>query len=209
MRKQIIIVPFIALLVGVVSCNRNPESEQNKSNELVCSYSYNKTQSTLEWTAFKFTEKSPVKGSFNSINIEGLQKSEDPKKMIESLQFSIATNSVETQNEERNAKIASLFFKTIHTETITGKVKSLGKDGKAVIVITMNNLSKDVQGTYTLEDGKFSFHATIDVLKWNASEGIQTLNTACKDLHTGADGKSKLWSEVEIAFTTELMMECK
>ncbi len=209
MRKKLIIVPLVALIVGVTSCNRNSDQAQKESDEVVCSYSYNKDQSTLEWTAFKFTEKSPVKGSFNTIKIEGLKKSDDPKKMIESLTFSIATNSVETQNEERNAKIASLFFKTIHTETITGKVKSLGKDGKAVIVITMNNLSKDVEGTYTLEDGKFSFHATIDVLKWNASEGIQTLNTACKDLHTGADGKSKLWSEVEIAFTTELMMECE
>lgn len=209
MRKKLIIAPFILLMVGVTSCNRSVDKAQKESHEVVCSYSYNKDQSTLEWTAFKFSEKSPVKGSFNDIKIGGLTKSDDPKKMIESLTFSIATNSVETQNEERNAKIASLFFKTIHTENITGKVKSLGNDGKAIIVISMNKLSKDVEGSYTLEDGKFSFQATIDVLSWNASEGIQTLNTACKDLHTGADGKSKLWSEVEIAFTTELMMECE
>jgi hypothetical protein len=73
----------------------------------------------------------------------------------------------------------------------------------------MNKIKKDVVGEYTLEDANFSFTATIDVLDWKAGSAITALNTTCKDLHTGADGKSKLWSEVDLSFTTTLKKECK
>jgi hypothetical protein len=163
----------------------------------------------LVWTAFKFTEKKGVEGSFNVINVESDGASKDPKKVIESISFLIETSSVETQNEERNGKIAKLFFGTIGTKNIKGRIKSLSESGKATIEIEMNAMKKDVVGKYTLVDANFSFTATIDVVDWNAGGAITVLNTACKDLHTGADGKSKLWSEVDLSFTTTLKKECK
>ena len=60
----------------------------------------------------------------------------------------------------------------------------------------MNGIDYDVVGDYTLEDKLFSWESTIDVISWNALSGIDALNEECKDLHTGADGESKLWSEV-------------
>jgi len=101
-----------------------------------------------------------------------MEKSDDAKKMIESLRFSIKTSSVETQNEERNGKIVKFFFGAVNTENITGKVKSLDKNGKAVILITINKIEKEVPGMYTLEDGQFDFTATIDLADWNAKDGI-------------------------------------
>lgn len=209
MKKSILIFSLASLLLCVYSCGGNAKKTEEEQVETICFYSYNSGSSVLEWTAFKFTEKSPVKGSFNEISIEGMEKSDDPKKMIESLTFSIETSSVETQNEERNGKIAKLFFGTIGTDVIKGKVKSLSDNGKATIQIEMNKMKQDLVGDYTLEDGKFSFNATMDVMNWKAGEAISTLNTECKDLHTGTDGKSKLWSEVELSFTTELMSDCE
>jgi hypothetical protein len=203
--------PVLCALSALVLIGCQSESTaESKKKETVkqCFYSYSSGSSVLEWTAFKFTEKTPVKGTFNTIDIEGLETSDDPKKLIESLSFEIATESVETQNPERNGKIAELFFGTIATPVINGKVRSLSNNGKATIEISMNNLKQDVVGDYTLDGSKFSFNAVIDVLKWNAGKGIETLNTACKDLHTGTDGKSKLWSEVELSFTTELSSDC-
>lgn len=211
MKRSIIVFTFASLFMGLTGCQGKSDAEQTEETskkETSCEYSYDAEKSVLEWTAFKFTEKTPVKGTFNEINIEGMEKSTNPKKMIESLKFSISTASVETQNEDRNGKIAKLFFGTIGTEKITGEVKSLSDNGKAVIVIEMNKMKQEVMGDYTLEDGKFSFNATIDVLKWNASSGITALNTECKDLHTGTDGKSKLWSEVDLSFSTELLSDC-
>lgn len=200
----------LLLILGVSSCKGDSEKAEGAApKDAACFYSYNSGSTVLEWTAFKFTEKSPVKGTFNEITIEGMENSDDPKKLIESLKFTIKTSSVETQNEERNGKIAKFFFGTINTENISGKVKSLDKNGKAVLLITMNNIEKEVIGSYTLEGGKFDFLATINIADWKAESAIKALNTECKDLHTGTDGKSKLWSEVDLAFSTELMSDCE
>ena len=111
-------------------------------------------------------------------------------------------------NDLELSKIVKLFFGSIDTDAITGKVKSLGENGEAIIEIKMNNSAQEVAGKYTLDEGLFSFTATIDVMKWNAGKGISLLNEACKVLHTGPDGKSKLWSEVDLSFTTQLKSEC-
>lgn len=211
MKKIIQLVSIATLFLSLSSCKGNVDEtkkDMQSEKEGACFYSYNSGSTVLEWTAFKFTEKTPVKGTFNEIKIEGMEKSDNPKKLIESIKFTISTVSVETNNDERNGKIAKLFFGTINTENITGEVKSLGSNGKASIMLQMNNHTHEIIGEYTLEGGKFSFHSVIDVMKWNSGKGLKALNDACKDLHTSTDGKSKLWSEVEIAFTTELMSDC-
>lgn len=209
MKNSVFGIIILAIILGFSACKGESEKKMDESSKEMCFYSYNSGSTVLEWTAFKFTEKSPVKGTFNEITIEGIEKSDDPKKLIESLKFTINTSTVETQNEDRNGKIVKFFFGTINTENITGKVKLLDKNGKAVLVITMNSLEKEVIGSYTLEDGKFDFKATIDLADWKAENAIEALNLACKDLHSGADGKTKLWSEVDLSFSTELMSDCE
>ena len=146
MKKHILFLAISALSIGLSSCGGDKKTvEDSSQQEKNCFYSYNSGSTVLEWTAFKFTEKKGVAGTFNKITIEGMEKSDDPKKMIESLTFSIETASVETQNEERNGKIAKLFFGTISTPTITGKVKSLSDNGKATIEIEMNKIKKDIE----------------------------------------------------------------
>lgn len=208
MKKSILFLSITSLILGFSSCKSEAKKSEDAATDIICLYSYDSKTSSLEWTAFKFTDKTPVKGTFNEIKIEGIKTAEDEKEMIESLTFTISTNSVETQNEERNGKIVQLFFGSIDTDAITGKVKSLGDNGEAIIEIKMNNSAQDVAGKYTLDEGLFSFTATIDVMKWNAGKGISLLNEACKVLHTGPDGKSKLWSEVDLSFTTQLKSEC-
>jgi hypothetical protein len=189
--------------------NCSGEQEKKEESAKVCSYMYDESKSVLEWTAFKFTERKGVTGTFNEFDIRGIESSDDPKKMIESFEFSINTSTAETQNEERNGKIVKLFFGSMANDKITGRVNSLGDKGIASILLKMNSIEKEVVGTYTLVDGRFSFKAKVDVLNWNAGPGINALNEACKELHKGADGVSKLWSEVELSFTTELMADCK
>ncbi len=211
MKKSFIILSVGMLFLGLGSCSSEPKTEETTAEETKtdCTYAYDSSTSSLVWTAFKFTEKKGVEGTFNVISVESDGAAKDAKKVLDSISFLIETNSVETQNEERNGKIAKLFFGTIGTENIKGKIKSLSDNGKATIEIEMNEIKKDVVGEYTLEDANFSFTATIDVVDWKAGSAITALNTACKDLHTGADGKSKLWSEVDLSFTTTLKKECK
>jgi polyisoprenoid-binding protein YceI len=202
-----ILIASIALLQG---CSSEPDVENEVApvEKKACFYSYNSGTANLEWTAYKFTEKTPVKGTFTDIVVEGIETSDDPRAIYESMKFTINTKSVSSNNDERDGKISETFFGTVNTPAITGKVKSLGKDGEAVIEITMNGVTKDVRGEYTLNQAKFAFNTSIDLMNWDMGNGLERLNTLCHDLHIGKDGVSKLWSEIGLSFTSELISDC-
>ncbi len=207
MRKGIVWSMAIAGTMIFASCGGNEEVKEETPLE-ICFYAYDSTSTVFAWTAYKTNAKAPVAGTFNEIIITGETSSDNPVAMIESMKFSMKTASVETQNPERNGKIASLFFGTINTPSIDGRVKKLKDNGKAIIEVSMNGMKADVEGDYTFVDGKFTFDTTVDVSIWNAMLGIQALNTACKELHTGDDGVSKLWSEVTLSFSTQFISDC-
>ena len=210
MYKSLQVIAIIGILI-LSSCTSNSnEKDSTEDSEKVerCMYSYNNAGTTLEWTSYKYSTREPVGGRFNEISVQSTPN-EDPKKVLESISFSISTASVETDNVERNGKISKLFFDFFNTPLITGKIKSIGNDGKAVIEITMNNIAKDVSGDFTLEDKLFKFNTEIDVNDWDGLSAIQSLNTACKDMHDGGDGISKLWSEVTLSLETELLSDCE
>jgi len=208
MKKAIYLFASMALVMSVISCKTEPGEIDEEIAEIeVCNYSYDDASTEFEWTAFKTTEKKGVPGTFNDVEVTS-ESGNDPKEVIESITFCMNTASVETQNEERNGKVAKHFFETINTETIEGTIKSLGEDGKATLEVAMNEISVDVEGEYTLEDNVFTFETSIDVSAWNALAGIEALNTVCSDLHTGEDGVSKLWSEVKLTLKTTLKSDC-
>lgn len=203
-------ISFIALVLSACGGKQADETVSKKEDAEGCFYTYNSSSSVLEWTAFKFTEKKGVTGTFTEIIISGSEGSDDPAALLSSLSFKIPTNTVETQNEERNGKISSIFFKALSTDTIRGAVKKLDLEkGEALIDIQMNGIRKEVKGNCSFSEGNFSFKATIDVNDWKGEEAINSLNKACKDLHTGEDGISKLWSTVDLSFTTHLQSDCK
>jgi hypothetical protein len=209
MKKIISIASFFALGIVFTACKGDAETavEPNESAKGACFYSYNEGATTFEWTAFKTNDKVRVKGGFNEITVES-EGSDDPIAVLESITFSMKTSSVETNDESRNGKVAKFFFEKINTPTIEGKIKSIGKDGEAIVSVKMNGIDVDVKGDYTLNGGDFSFTSTIDVSLWNALDGIKALNAECNELHKGKDGVSKLWSEVALSFTTSLSSDC-
>lgn len=207
MNTRIIYLTFLTVALTLVSCGADQESTTEEKQEPLCFYSFNDESFDFEWTAFKTSSKIGVPGSFNEITITA-DESEDPIEVIESMSFTMKTATVETNNEERDGKIAEHFFNTINTPEITGNVVEVFDDGTAKIKVTMNTISFVVKGDYTFENNRFTFTSSIDVSNWNAMAGIEALNTVCKDLHTGDDGVSKLWSEVALKFSTKLVSDC-
>src|SRR5690554_1025162 len=208
---------FVALTgLMMSSCAGETEATDTAGADVekkeVCLYSYVAENSEMEFTAYKFLGKTGVGGTFTEINVEGGEKNEDAKALIEGLSFTIPIASLNTKDEGRDVKINTFFFKEINTDVISGEVKSLDDSGKAVLAITMNSITKDVEGAYTLNDNAFSFDAEIDVLNWDGQAGIDALNEECKELHTdfaNGDTESKLWPDVTISFSTELKKECE
>lgn len=194
-------IPILVGMIALVSCGENKkDQEETKSN---ISYSYSPENSLVEWTAFKFESKAPVKGTFSKIDVTSISKANDVKTLAESFGFTIPVNSIETLDDSRNAKIIEFFFGTMSTEQLAGRILSLKDDGSAELEVTMNNITGIVAGSYSIIENNFSFKATMDISKWNTSKAIDILNAACKENHT-ENGVTKVWSEVDLSFTTKL-----
>lgn len=211
MKKGIFILAAITTALTLSSCggDSTTEEESDEAEEEICFYHYDDGSSVFEWTGYKTSSKVAVKGSFNEMTITGDESSDDAIALLESLSFSMTTATVETSDEARNKKIAESFFGAmIATEMITGKVKKLSDDGKAVISITMNGVTADIDGMYTLVDGKFEFTSSVDVSMWSAIGALESLSAVCSEKHTGDDGELKTWSEVGLMFSTQLTSDC-
>lgn len=207
MKKRILTFGIVctALILGACG-NSEAEKEPEKVDE-TCFYSFDDQSFEMTWTAYKTNAKVAVPGTFDEITVTGAS-GESPEEVIKSLEFEINTSTINSNNEERDAKIVEHFFGTINTPKITGKVKSVdSENGNATVTISMHNISFDVVGDFSMNSDSFSFDASIDVVNWNAMSGIQALNKVCFDLHKGDDGVSKLWSEVAISFKGHLNSE--
>lgn len=210
MKTRIVAFASLVLALGLSSCGDEASTEEApKEDGDICLYSYNEGTTDFTWTAYKTSAKVPVAGTFNEITVTS-EVSEDALEVIESIEFSMNTATVESTNPERDAKIAEHFFGTMNTTEITGKVQGVDEaTGKATIMIEMHGIAFDIDGDYTMDGNTFSFNSSIDVSSWNGMAAIVALNTVCSDLHTGEDGVSKLWSEVGLSFSTTLISDCE
>lgn len=209
MKMKFGIIGTLCLSLVLTSCGGGHQEESEEKSEETCLYSVNQESFELAWIAFKTTVKVPVGGSFDQVKIVGDQ-AEDKVGALNGVEFEIATSTVNSQNEERDAKISEHFFGTFETPVITGKVTAVDADnGKATVMITMHGISYDVEGDLTITEDDFTFNASIDVMNWNGMAAVNALNEVCFDLHKGEDGESKLWSEVAVSFNGSFVKECK
>lgn len=215
MKRTILSLTMLGMIFFSCESDSTEESKEEKDTSKKienCLYSYNPANTKLDWTAYKFLRKAGVGGTFTEIKVDSPENTGDAKSMIESLSFSIPISSVDTKDQGRNRKIQEFFFGSLSSsEMLTGKVVSLGDNNQAVLEITMNEITQEVSGDYTLEGATFTWNTEIDVNEWNAQAGLSALNEECKDLHTdheNGDTESKLWPDVTISFTTTLMERC-
>lgn len=217
MKKILLSLSVISTIV-LSSCGGETKESTTESTETVapeetCFYSYNETNGAkVHWTAFKTTEKKPVGGQFSQVNVSAVEKSTKITDVLNTIKFNIPTNSTNTANEERDAKIITSFFGAMNsTDLIIGHVKNAEGDnnsGTCTFYLTLNNVEKEVVLNYTLEDATVKLTGEIDLLDFSAEDAVASLNKVCEDLHKGEDGISKTWSVVELNIETTLNKVC-
>lgn len=206
---------FIALAgLMISSCAGEADSTvEVEEKKETCMYSYSAENSEVRFTAYKFLGKTGVGGTFTEMNVKGGEENESAIALIENLSFEIPISSISTKDESRDEKIERSFFGHLNIATLTGEVVKLDETSKtATVLITFNEVSNEVKGTYTLDDVNFTFDAEINVNDWQAQEGIKTLNEECHDLHidyANGDTESKLWPDVTLSFVTKLDKNCE
>lgn len=204
MKKSIL---FLCLLsIAFISCKKeNKEQPQTDTTEEVVTtkkYQIDPAATSIGWTAYKTTAKTPVSGKFTQLKIDNPVTSETKHGALQGLDFEIPISSFFSDNDERDNKIKSLFWAIMKdTSIISGTFKKVhGDDEKGIVYVTivMNQVPQDVSFTYTVEGNKINISGAIMLMNWKIQEAFDSLHNACEALHTGEDGVSKTWQEVAI-----------
>jgi hypothetical protein len=202
---KILSILFIAA-VSMYSCKSDKKTDATKEAPIVAKktapFSLEKAKNEINFVAYKTTDKVPVGGQFKKVDIVSGGAGNSIKEAINNTEFSIPVSSIFTKDTSRDYKIKKFFFGIMdHTKLLSGKL-ILTDDTTGVAEIKMNGITEKVSFTYTIVGTVFNMEGTMDITKWNASTALASLNTACKDLHKGADGISKTWSEVALNITS-------
>lgn len=206
--KKFMLFSFVSTLMLTSCSSNNTEEVEQESGVQECYYTIAENSIQVNWVAYKFTEKTPVEGTFDEVNVKGLSTLNNLDKLINGLSFEIPVSSLNSANPERDDKIKNTFFGNLkETPVLKGYVVSVDGD-ELVLSLSMNGVTKDVVGKKSFENGVFMFTAKLDLTIFNASGAVEALNKLCYDLHIGADGISKLWDEVEIRFQCSVNEDC-
>ncbi|MCT8333963.1 YceI family protein [Leptospira sp. 85282-16] len=177
-----------------------------------CTYEYDPSQTSLEWTAFKFTEKTGVKGKFDSIKVTGKQKDKSKFGAIKSIQFQIDTSSVNSGVPDRDGKIKKFFFGSVKGNgKFSGNFSDItsGESGTAKLNLRYGNSKTSIPVNFVWKEDLVELTGTVDATNLGLQTGLNKLNAECNDLHKGSDGVSKLWPTVDIKVVSTLKKVCK
>lgn len=208
--KKIFLSLFVCFtLLLSISCKNETKSNTPKSEtttietpESAAAFSLQNAESTISWTAYKTTDKVPVKGQFKKVHITAGGEGKNGKDAINNAEFSVPVSSIFTNDKGRDMKIKKFFFGVMDkTELLSGKLV-LENDSLGYANLTMNGVTKKMPFTYLLKGKKFHMKAAMQISQWQGEKALASLNTVCKDLHKGADGISKTWDDVAIEITS-------
>ena len=199
MKKVLILSFLLAISFNFLGCKSETKKEEKKVEiEKKAAFSLKESKNKIEFTAYKTTEKIPVKGEFKKVTIISGGEGNSIKEAINNTEFSIPVSSLFTKDTSRDFKIKKFFFAVMdQTKLMSGNLV-IENDSVGHTNIKMNGVSNKVPFSYTIVENEFSMNATIDINQWNASAALNSLNEACKDLHKGTDSISKTWSDVAL-----------
>lgn len=200
------------LLLGIFllsSCDQviKSTSKENQFDNTGKMYSIVPKTTTVFWTGYKTTAKTPVKGQFTKLIVTASKPAKSAREAIDGVEFSIPVSSLFSNEESRDTKLKVMFFGVMdQTEFLSGSLHIVN-DTLANVNLKMNGVSKEFPLSYFISGQMLSMEGSINVEEWNGLAAITSLHTVCEDKHTGSDGISKTWSEVGINVESYLKVD--
>lgn len=185
--------------VALFSCKQNAPAEEvvteTTEEVVVQKLSIVNDSTTVGWTAYKTTDKAPVKGTFTQFTIENVNDAETPIDILNGASITVPMSSVFTKDTARDATLRTFFF-----DKLAGDIKGTltFEEGDAFLTLTLNGVEQKFPVQYSISDDVFTLESVIQLADYKALDALKSLHKACKDLHMGADGVSKTWEEVAI-----------
>jgi hypothetical protein len=179
---------------GLNSCKKATKKTAPQTKQ----YSIDPFQTAINWTAYKTTDKVPVSGKFTLLTLENPKKGSSMTAALNGSEFSIPVSSIYSNNEVRDYKLKNLFFGVMkNTNFLSGTLYITDKTS-GYVDFAMNGVVEKLPFAYVIEGKKALLTAVMNTDSWQAQSAIASINEACLELHKGADGVSKTWSDVAI-----------
>jgi len=204
MKKIIAISILLITIAPFYSCKKNVKKEVKTIEK---GYSVEPKTTTINWIAYKTTSKIPVKGQFTKVTIENTEKASTAIEALNGLKFKIPVSSLFTKDTIRDRKLKNFFFGSMKDTNQISGIITMNNETSGSVELVMNGISQVLPITYVISDQMVTIEAIMNLDNWQAQIALEALNTVCKDLHSGADGVSKTWSEVKIEVATYLKYE--
>ncbi len=204
---------LLALTLFLGACKgkqgEGEESQNQQTEQKACSWVYDDASSAeVHWTVYKTTARVPVNGQFKEVSIVTGPPKASFAEYLKSVKFDIPVAGTITGDAARDAKIIEFFFgKMSETDRIIGSAQNVAGDdhsGSATFTVTMNGVTKEVPMSYTFDNGKLMMKGKLNLDDWNSQEAMKSLNEACKEKHTGEDGKTYVANDVDLQIMASL-----
>ena len=204
--KKINRVLAICLAMSFYSCNNKAEENkatQKETQEMTTTVEEPTEivegvirKSNVEWTGYKTTEKVAVTGHFDVVLVKDAnEEGKTPEEVLEGANIVAIVATLNSDKIDRDQKLKDLFFgNMLETKEIKGQLHFRG--GKTFLNLTLNNVSKEYEVKSSFENNVYTIETDVDLMDFNTTKAMDTLHQACLELHKGADGVSKTWSEV-------------
>lgn len=197
MNKLINFSLIILVVAVIVSCGK--EKKEDKKIQQSDIFTVDVERSSVQWTAYKTTDKLPVKGTFKEIKVLNMSEGKSAQASLDGLEFEIPVASIYSKDTIRDSKLNTFFFAIMeNTLSLKGNF-SVEDDKTGNLAISMNGLTKNLPFTYQMSKDTIMIDAKMDLNIWQAQNALESLHQACLQLHTGPDGVSKTWDEVGIS----------
>ena len=201
MKASLKLIAILFFLLPLWSCNNsqnNPFAQQDgiaiSENEV---YNLDDLGISMAWTAYKFTDKIAVSGTFEDYTITKENKSGSIERILTKLKISIPTECVDTGNAIRDFKLSTSFFEAFKTFSIDGTILN-ANDGEGTVKLKMNNISLNTPFTYSLQKDTISLFTHLDLKRWKGEEALTRIEKECVAHLEGVDHISKLWPDVDV-----------
>jgi hypothetical protein len=213
-------LPTFLLSIVLASCGGNQSNEESKQSTAdsiaassPCAYTYNAAPVEVLWVAYKYTDKTGVKGVFEEVTVSAKGTGASPVDVLNGAAISIVTSSSNSGDPTRDPKIQESFFGSLQSgETISGVITGADgneQSGKLTADLTWNGVTKATEGSYSMTEQNIELKFELNVSDWSATDALNALNKVCEDLHKGSDGKSVLWPDVTVFVSTSFQKDCE
>ena len=198
--KLVLLCLMLTISFSTISCEKEVKKTPAK-------FSIEPQTITVNWTGYKTTDKVAVNGVFQEIVIQNIKNDTTAVGALNNSNFDIPVSSLFSKDPTRDSKLKELFFGVMDaTVSLTGTL-NINADGTGNVDLKMNGVQHKVPINYVVSGQLVELEGTLHLEDFKAESALASISKACFDLHKGADGISKTWSEVGISAAIYLKKE--